>query len=177
MFVSGFLALCSAVGPGTATEMSVPGYNRQAIRFNTALFGRAVSANPYTFGYLTLDALAGRAIYDAPTGGNLLLVLPLAAPRPRYLQGLADANEAGALHMQLDALAAFPDGDAYSGTFAAGALMGRAWDDAAIISRGVVDPATGSYVTTASDAPLSAGVALIVNRGVLMAAASVPAGW
>ena len=81
MFIDAYLALCSAVSPGAATELMVPGYARQPIGFNDPVDGVTVSAVPYAFG-MTVRGAVGRAIYDAPTGGNLLLVCPFATPRP-----------------------------------------------------------------------------------------------
>lgn len=168
-FINGFLALCSAVGTGTATEMTAPGYARQPISFASPKKGVSVSSRPYSFGTPGLGAaMAGRAIYDAPTGGNLIAVMPFASPRPVPQGGPTDAGDAGWLTLVFTALAAYPDGDAYSGTVAAGAVIGICYDEAAVISRNAVASPSG-YQLQVNSAPLSAGVGLTITRGTLRA--------
>ncbi|MDT7953192.1 MAG: hypothetical protein RQ966_16945 [Acetobacteraceae bacterium] len=167
-FINAFLGLCSAVGTGTATEMAAV---RQPISFNSPRNGVSVSSRAYSFGTLPAGgAMAGRAIFDSPTGGNLLLVMPFATPRPVPLGGPTDQADAGWITLQFTGLAAFPDGDAFSGTLAAGTVVGTCYDELAVVSRNcVVNPATGGYQLVANLTPLSTGVGLTIVRGVLRA--------
>ncbi len=170
-FIDGFLGLLSAAGTGTATEVVTTGYQRQPISFSTPRSGRSVSSMPFGFGFLgRTGTIFGRAVFDAPTGGRLLLVLPVATPRPFPLGGPTDAAEAGHIHLQFDALAQFPAGDAFTGGLAAGTMVGTVFDETDVVSRNaVVDPTTGSYRLIANAASLSTGVALTITRGVLAA--------
>jgi len=166
MFVDGYLALCSAVGAGAATEITAPGYARQPISFSTPRNGISVNAEPWSFGYSLPGPYAGRALYDAPTGGNLLLVLPFAEPRPQPQGGPCDAGDVGSIRVSFAALAGFQNGAAFKGTVAAGALAGTCWDDADVIGPVVQG---GGYAVQQRTSPLSAGVALTINRGILEA--------
>ncbi len=114
MFIDGFLALCSTVGTGTCTEPTVAGYARQPISFGPSIKGVAVTAVPFTFGPAVTSSgtFAGRAIFDAPTAGNLLLVLPFPSARPPSAR-LSDAGDVGAIRLLFDALATYPNGDAF----------------------------------------------------------------
>ena len=175
-FVSGFLALCSSVGAGTATEISAAGYARQGIGFSMPRNGVCVNGNSFDFGAVEPSAnIAGRGVYDAPTGGNLLLVLPHAAPRlPQG--GSVDRGEAGYITLILNALASYPSGDAFSGTFSAGGLLGMCYDGDEIVgwsstapnavSGVTVLPRGGQFLAVKASA-LSAGAALTVTRGLL----------
>ena len=135
--------------------------------------GLSVSARPYTFGSPGLSGpIAGRAIYDAPSGGNLLLVLPHATPRAIPGAGPADAGGAGYLSLVITAMQSYPDGTAYSGSISAGAVIGTCYDENEVLGRGSTVQG-GSYVPAAiNSSPLSAGVGLIINRGVLQAAST-----
>jgi hypothetical protein len=175
-FVSGFLALCSVVGPGTATEIAGSGYARQAISFSNAVNGVSVSSRGYDFGNVGVESnVVGRAIFDAPLGGNLLAVLPHAAPRPPQ-GGSIDRGEAGYLTLIVTALAAYPDGGAFSGNFAAGATLGVAYDGDEVIGWASTMPNPASGVTIlprggqflrVRASILTGGVALAVASGVL----------
>jgi len=174
-FISGFLGLCSAVGVGTATEIAAPGYSRQAIRFSDAVSGAAVNSNGYDFGNVEVAPVAGRAIYDAPTGGNLLLVLPHQQPRPPQ-GGSIDRGEAGYLTIIFSALASYPTSSAFSGSFAPGSSLGSCYDLSEIIGltstqpnivAGVTVLARGGQFLQVFASTLSAGVTLTVSRGLL----------
>ena len=170
MFIDGFLALCSTVGTGVCTEPTVAGYSRQPISFSASIKGVAVSSVPFTFRPTTTasGSFAGRAIYDAPTGGNLLLVLPF--PSARTPSGRAtDAGDVGYVRLLFDALATYPTGDAFSGTFALGATVGQWYDDLSLNVPWMVQVSGGRYVPSANTMPITAGVALTITRGVLRA--------
>ena len=196
MFIDGYLALCSAVGAGTATEITGANYRRQPIAFTLPRFGVAMNADAYTFGDTAAAVgtlLAGRAIYDAPTGGNLLLVLPFHTSRPAGWCGASDANEGTALRLLFDGLYTLKSGAAFSGTFAAGATLGSCydtrdiggaysriepsrWDGAGIDPGSAVPfPQDGGYRYEIHAGAMTAGVALVVNRGVLQARSTWPA--
>jgi len=185
MFISGFLALCSATGTGTCTEFPSGGYARQPIAFGTPKGGLTVNSTPFSFGYPGLpEQVAGRAIYDASTGGNLLLVLPFAAPRPLPGGGPVDAGDVGYIRLLFSAMAAFPDADAFTGTLAAGAISGQCYDSGDIVGTFSTAPNAASGVTlypiggqqlAVRASSLSTGVALTINRGTLQATSSVPA--
>lgn len=166
--------MCSATAIRGCTELTAPGYSRQPIQFNNAVAGVCFSANAYSFGS-TVRGAVGRAIYDAPSGGNLLLVMPFAMPTaPARLPW--DSGAQGHLRLFLTALQPYLSGRAYTGRLSAGAVIGAASDlhdlvNAADLSQ---DPANPPPLINL--APLSAGVALSINRGVLQAASMVPAG-
>lgn len=168
MFISGFLALCSAVGTGTCTEVGGGDYARQAIAFGTPRNGLSLSVTPYSFGYPAMTGpVAGRAIFDAPTGGNLLLVLPHATPRP--IAGPIDTADAGFISLFFTAMQNYPDGSAFSGAFTAGSTVGSCYDELEVLARGA-KVAGGGYVPAAiNSSPMTAGVALTVKRGLLSA--------
>ena len=176
MFIDGYLALCGTVGTGTATEVTgVPGYVRQPISFGEPTNGVTVNANAYSFGMGTrwtnngialYPTPAGRAIFDAPSGGNLLLVLPFASTSGRLPWDMGDAAH---IQLQLSALAGFPRGASFTGRIAAGAAAGGCSDRFDIVNPGNIS----QYVNTAV---MTAGVALSIKRGILQAAAMVPAG-
>ncbi len=187
MFIDGYLALATAVGPGTATECALPGYARQPIAFSDPVDGIAFNANPFTFGMALRAGAVGRAIYDAPTGGNLLLVLPF--PTPIATGRLPwDSGEAGFLRLFFTALQQVHRGASYTGRIAAGAMAGLCSDSADVVSPsdtsgrtpglapGAYDPLMGNPRPLINTATMTAGVALSLNRGVLEAAALVPAG-
>jgi hypothetical protein len=175
-FVAGFLGLCSAVGVGTATEIVASGYARQAISFGNAVSGVSVSTRGYDFGMVAGVPIVGRAIFNAPTGGNLLLVLPHAAPRlPQG--GSIDRGAAGYISLIVTSLAAYPDGSAFSGAFAAGASLGLCYDMDEVIGLASTLPNTVAGVTSfprggqflqVRASTLTAGVALTVTGGRLL---------
>ena len=176
-FITGFLGLCSAVGTGTATEIGgVAGYARQPIAFSMPKNGVSVSSVGFDFGLVgTQSNVVGRAIYDAPSAGNLLAVLPHASPRlPQG--GSIDRGEQGTITLILTALASYPDGSAYSGSFSPGASLGIVFDKDEIVgwsstapnavSGVTVLPRGGQFLAVKASA-LSAGAALTVTRGLL----------
>ncbi len=173
-FIDGYLGLLSAAGVGTATELVAPGYARQPISFNDPVNGVCVNTIAYAFGQRVTGAI-GRAIYDAPTGGNLLLVMPHPTPiAPGRLRW--DAGEAGHLRLFLTALQPYLRGASFTGRLAAASLIGATSDAFDIVNpvSTSTDPANPQPLI--NTAPLSSGVALSINRGVLQAASMVPAG-
>ena len=170
MFVSGFLALASACSPGACIEQVGGVYARQPISFSEPVRGRSVSTVPYTFGNPAISGpIAGRAIFDAPVGGNLLLVMPRATPP--YVGGPVDEGEAGFLSLIFTALQAYPDAAAFSGSFAAGAVLGTCYDQNEVLGpSGMVVGVSGNYGPAAiASSPMTAGVALTIRRGLLAA--------
>jgi len=170
MFIDGFLALCPTIGPGVCTEPTAAGYLRQPISFARSVNGVSVSSIPFSFGTAisSVGPFAGRAIFDAPTAGNLLMVLPF--PTPRAPGGrIPDSGDVAAIRLLFDALAAYPNGDAFSGTFAAGATIGQTYDELALRVPSTIQVDGGHYVLNANLMPITAGVALTIQRGSLRA--------
>ena len=187
MFIDGYLALATAIAGASVTECTLAGYARQPISFNDPTDGIAFSANAFSFGQALRAGAVGRAIYDAPTGGNLLLVLPF--PVPLATGRLPwDAGEAGHLRLFFTALQQIHRGAAYTGRIAAGAMAGLCSDAYDLVNPVDVSGRTSGITGTAYDplmgnprplintATMLAGVALSINRGVLQASAEVPAG-
>ncbi len=169
MFIDGFLALCPTIGPGVCTEPTAANYYRQQISFSRCVNGTSVSSNYFSFGQAISSAgpFAGRAVFDAPVAGNLLLVLPF--PAARTLGRLADSGDVGYVRLLFDALATFPNSDAYSGSFAAGATVGSTYDDLALKTPWLVQVDGGHYVPNPNLTPITAGVGLTITRGILRA--------
>jgi hypothetical protein len=132
-FIDGFLAQCTAVGTGTCTETTAAGYLRQPVYFTTPVRGVAPLGTAFTFGPAGVGTFAGRAIYDAPTGGNLLFVLPFAAPLVAPSPG--DHLDVGAMKLTFTALVPYLLGETYLGTAAAAAAVGFT-SDGSVISTG-----------------------------------------
>ena len=169
-FIDGFIALAATIGTGTCTEVTAPGYNREPISFGTPMDATAFNTTPWSFGALLPGIVAGLAIYDAPTGGNLLLVMPFSARRT-YLPGFSPrVGDSGTLRLRFSAMAGFHNGAAYSGTVAAGAVVGAWWDDIELIGDFTVPGTSGEPERQYAQNPLSAGVALSIVRGVLAGA-------
>ena len=81
-----FLALGTAAGEATFTELETPGangYDRQALTFAAASAGSAASSDAQSFGPATSDWANATvfAIYDASTAGNVLYYGTLTAAR------------------------------------------------------------------------------------------------
>jgi hypothetical protein len=188
MFIDGYLGLLTAISGTTVTECSQAGYARQPIAFGDPVDGIAFSAIPFTFGMgLKGTGAVGRGIYDAPTGGNLLLILPY--PTPLASGRLPwDAGEAGHLRLFFTALASTHRGGAFTGRIAAAAMAGLCSDAYDVVNPvdvsgrtpglqpGQFDPLTANPRPLINTATMTAGVALSVARGVLQASALVPAG-
>ena len=187
MFIDGYLALATAINGAAVTECALLGYGRQPIAFGDPTDGIAFSAIPYTFGQALRAGAVGRAIYDGPVGGNLLLVLPF--PVPLATGRLPwDTGEAGHLRLFFTALQQIHRGGAFTGRIAAGAMAGLCSDaydlvnpvDVSSRTAGITgtayDPLTGNPRPLINTAQMLAGVALSIDRGVLQAAAEVPAG-
>ena len=130
--------------------MTGSSYGRQPIAFADARGSTGVVVNrvPYSFGNGTGGSVAGHAVYDAPTGGNLLLVIPLAStfsPPP------ADQGDVGALSITVTNLAvAVPA--TYSGTYAAGGTVGTTPDGSTVTAGSAAAISHGSF---AARAPLT----------------------
>jgi hypothetical protein len=181
-FVDGWVGLCSLTGPGAVTELAAAGYARQPVSFSLvapawsgegasrALMPRATNS---TFGFPyalanNATAPAGRAVWDAPVGGNLLLILPYGGGARTRPVELCEAGD-----LVLEGLAFV---STYSGQVASGATLGACYDKADII--GPRTPAVGEvqgpggFVVVKNTGIITAGVALALNRGVLQSAAS-----
>ncbi|MDT7952385.1 MAG: hypothetical protein RQ966_12855 [Acetobacteraceae bacterium] len=175
-FIDGYLAACSAVGLGTCTEMTGAGYTRAAMRFSDPVDGTCVNAGAWSFGQSLTAQIAGRAIFDAPTGGNLLLVMPLSTPRALATLGPQDNGGPGDLTLVFSALEGWANGAAFSGTLAAGAAVGICYDRLDQLgtyatpptpAAGVaVIPTRGGYLAV-RPSTVSAGAALTIRRGLL----------
>lgn len=145
----GYLGECSAVTATTCTEPTAAGYARQPIIFNTPTFGKSVNSIPFSYASVTIGTIAGRALYDAPTGGNLLVVMPLASPLAVPSQG--DRGDVGSLSLTVTALVG-----AFNGSFSQAAVASAA--------------AVG---TTQDGSSATAATALTITRGQLYKAASI----
>jgi hypothetical protein len=170
VFINAFLALGTSPSAGAFTEASnsggTTGYVRQPIAFGKAVNGVCRNAIPWTFGQGP-RGFTCRAIYDAPTGGNLMLLMPF--PTPLAIGRLPwDFGDVGALRLVFSALATYPDSDAYSGTLAAASVIGTCNDSYDVVNQlGNVVPVSGTYAPVINTAVLYSGVALTITRGVL----------
>jgi hypothetical protein len=140
-FIDGYMALCSAVGSGTCTELTVTGYARQPAFFSAPVKGVSPLGTPVTFGIAT--AIAGRAIYDAPTGGNLLMVLPVSTT----LNALGVTNDVGSIKLTLTALVPYQYGETYVGKVAANTAFGTTSDGGTLTSGVALDIFRGDLTT------------------------------
>ena len=187
MFVDGFIAPCSAIGASTVTEISTGG--RQRVGFNLlpsylagvgsarAVTNRAANATSFgfpfgTFTYSTM--VVGFAVFDAVSGGNLLLIIPFGSgTRPAAALSAFGPWQPGDL--VLEGVAFDP---AYSGAIAAGATAGSCYDRSDIVGPRTPEPGEAQgpdgYVMLINRGTLTASVALAVNRGVLQAASTLP---
>ncbi|MBV8524979.1 MAG: hypothetical protein JOY71_23145 [Acetobacteraceae bacterium] len=165
-FINGFLALASSVSTGICSDVTTTGYNRQPISFAVPRNGVCTNSRPWNFGFCKPGPLAGRAIYDQPTGGNLLLVMPFFTARPTPGGGPADAGDVGDIVLTFTALQGLLEGDAFSGSLAAASVVGTVYDRQDIVGPVV---SGGGYQLVTNSSQLSTGVALVINRGVLAA--------
>ena len=165
MFINGFLAVGVPTGLGAFTEFSGPGYARQPISFGEAVDGVSYNSCAYTF-CMTVRGFSGRAIYDAPSGGNLLLVMPFPTP---FAQGRLpwDAADAGTIRLVFTALQPYHQGAAYSGSFPPATVIGSANDNYDIVNAIGPTPLAGLPIPTINTAPLSTGVGVTLTRGIL----------
>ncbi|MBV9859878.1 MAG: hypothetical protein JO038_07240 [Alphaproteobacteria bacterium] len=182
-FISGFLGLCSAVALGTATEVMTPGYSRQPISFDAPRLtgldeglpagSMVVSRNSraWSFGALGAGPLAGRAIYDAPTGGQLLLVLPYGSgPRPAPMNGPVDSGQPGDISLIFSGVQPLGDAaEAWSGTYPAGAVIGTCFDTNDIAGRSVVTGGRYGLVFSAGAMSVGSVPQIFIAGGRLMA--------
>jgi hypothetical protein len=170
VFINGFLALGTSPSAGAFTEASnsggTTGYARQQIAFGKAVNGVCRNAIPWTFGQ-SPRSFTCRAIFDAPTGGNLLMVMPF--PTPLAAGRLPwDFGDVGGLRLVFSALATYPDGDAFTGNLAAATAIGTCNDSYDVVNQvGNVVPTSGTYAPVINTAVLYSGVALTITRGVL----------
>ncbi len=167
MFISGYLGLVSAIGTGTVTELTTAGYARQPIQFSIPKAGVCVNSVPYNFGRSVRPGV-GRAIWDAPSGGNLLLLLPLTSPAPAARPNW-DQQDVGGLRLVFTALTSYLDGTSFNAALASPSqICGTCNDSFDIISRGaVVNPQNGFYVDQINTAQMTAGAYLQAYGGVL----------
>jgi hypothetical protein len=128
----GYLAECTAVTATTCTEIATTGYNRQAITFNGLAGGLVTSGNYYSFSQSGTGGatIAGRAVYDAATGGNLLAVIPVATSvvLPTY----GDRGSPGSLQFTLTGYSGVYSADAISANWLAGTTIGTAPDGSSV---------------------------------------------
>lgn len=66
---------------GGGTEVTGGSYAREAVDFDAATTGVAVSASDVTFAAMPAATVTHAAIFDASTAGNMLLHGPLTAPK------------------------------------------------------------------------------------------------
>ena len=141
LFISGFLAQCTAVASGSCTEQTATGYARQPIAFgnianvvaNSSATASVAQAVPYSFAQGVSGSIAGHAIYDAPSGGNLLAVLPYAGSYtiPSY----GDRGDVGSLSFTVPAANGYPP-NGLNTTYQAGGTIG-ATPDGSVVSTGI----------------------------------------
>jgi hypothetical protein len=139
-FIDGYLGLCSAVGTGTCTELTSAGYARQPVYFTPPVKGVSPLGNPVTFSLAT--PIAGRAIYDAPTGGNLLMVMPVVTT----ITASGVTYDVGALKLTLTALIPYQFGEAYVGKVAATTAFGTTTDGNVLTSGVALDIVRGDVL-------------------------------
>ncbi len=153
-FADGWLSDCSAVSAGSCTEVAPAGYARQPIFFLTPTnSGILTNGQPFYFPQTTAGlSIAGRALYDAPTGGHLLAVIPWTVAQTAGSTG--DRGDVGAFSISLTGYTTNYVGDAIVANYASGATLGTN----ATLVNGVAD---GAVVTT--------GTQLAVWRGILAA--------
>jgi hypothetical protein len=149
--LNGWLADCTAVTTTSCTEVTTSGYARQAITFNYVANGVIAQANSFTFAQAgTAGAsLAGRAVYDASTGGNLQLVIPLAATAtvPSY----GDRGDVGSLKFTLAGSPNLTSLDGYVASYAAGATLGATPDGSSVTAGIALQAAYGRIFTYPGD--------------------------
>lgn len=78
-----YLALGTAAGESSFTELSQSGYARQAVTFAAAAAGQAANSNQLSFGPAGEDwpQATHCAVFDAASGGNMWRSNTLDAPR------------------------------------------------------------------------------------------------
>ena len=170
-FIDGYLAECTAVAAGQCTEVTATGYARQPVFFNNAVKGVAPLGSSFFFGPASAGTIAGRAIFDAPTGGNLVLVLPLATPLVIGTQG--DNGDVGALKPTFTALVNLQAGELLNTTMLAGSTIGTTLDGSAITAgvnltlfRGILSPAVPDGDNSYRQVPQVTGFSYQIPNGV-----------
>lgn len=128
----GYVADCTAVTSTSCTEITTTGYNRQAVTMNGIAGGVVVNGNYFTFSQAGTGGatIAGRAIYDAVTGGNLLAVIPVATAL--VLPTYGDRVDVGGLKFTLTGYSAVLNADAITANWAAGASIGTTADGSTV---------------------------------------------
>ena len=146
-FIDGYIADCSATTSTTCTEFTATGYSRQPMFFNAPTSGVTRNAAPFSFSPLVTGVVAGRAIYDAPSGGTLLLIIPLAAPLT--ITGGGDHQDVGTITLTFTAMVPLYYSESYIGTAAAGSTLGSTADGSTLTNshdltflRGIMLPGT-----------------------------------
>ena len=177
-FVDGFLGLATAISGGSVTEASGAGYQRQQIAFSIPKAGMSGSSKPYTFGPAfgsgVSGQLVGRAVYDSPSGGNLLLIMPFPSTRPLPASGPLDMGDDGFLSLTFTAMQSFPDGSAYSGSWTAGSAIGTCYDRAGVLGPSGMVQGGGYVPASIASTTLTCGANLVIVRGVLQATSTFP---
>jgi hypothetical protein len=140
-FIAGFLAQCTAMTSTSCTEQTETGYARQPIQFgpiaNTVSLStvtpRIAQSIPYAFAQGVTGTIAGHAIYDAPTNGNLLLLIPYAAAYT--IPSIGDRGDVGSIQINLSSGANYPP-DGLNAVFQTGATLGTTVLDGSTVTFG-----------------------------------------
>ena len=122
-FMEGYLAECTAITATTCTELTGGSYARQPISFGDPVKGVSFNRIPYSFGNIS-GTVAGRAVYDSATGGNLLVTMPLATA----LSVPPDQGDVGTLKVTVTGMVNVGNASLYSAPIAAGATFGTTGD-------------------------------------------------
>jgi len=128
----GYLAECTAVTTTSCTEITTTGYARQPISFN-GLYGGVVSnATYFSFSQAGTGGatIAGRAIYDAATGGNLVAVIPVASALT--LPVIGDRGDTGTIKFTLTGYSTIVNVDAVNTNWLAGTAIGTTPDGSSV---------------------------------------------
>ena len=141
----GYLAECTAVATGSCTELTGGSYARQPISFQDAVKGVSNSSVPYSFGGGAAGTIVGRAVYDAPTGGNLMLVIPLATP---VVSPPVDQSDVGAIKLTITALQAYQSAKVVNTLLQPGVALGTS-GDGSVVSSGVKLAVRSGYLAPA----------------------------
>ena len=155
----GWLGDCVAVTATSCTEVTTAGYARQAVSMSGLSGGVVVNTNSITFPQVGTGnaVLAGRAVYDAPTGGNLVLVLPVATAYS--VPTIGDRLDTGAVKFTIAGYTGTVSADVISAAWQAGTAIGTTTDGSSVTVGVNVAAARGvaSAYLGASDALYSVG--------------------
>ena len=97
--------------------------------------------------------------------------MPLFSPKslPSGPGSFSDGGEAGFLPLLFTALTGYPGASAYSGSISSGSVCGSAWNALDILGPSSTTQGGNLVAQQINSPPLSAGVQLSFNRGVLTA--------